>query len=140
MGFCRDVPDPDEDGAPQREHDLREVYNALRWMVRAGAPWRMIPHDGPSWHAGYDPAQRWIAAGVFEAMAHDLRTVLRRMQGRKADPSAIVLDPGAPGHAAEHARERPARRLRRGQAQERIEDPHRGGYAGLPARRDWPCT
>ena len=30
--------------APQREHDLREVFNALRWLVRAGAPWRMLPN------------------------------------------------------------------------------------------------
>ena len=78
--------------APQREHELREVYNGLRWLVRAGAPWRMIPHDLPPWHAVYDQAQRWIAAGVFEAMAHDLRTILRLLQGRKADPRAAVLD------------------------------------------------
>jgi transposase len=36
--------------APQREHDLREVFNALRWMVRAGAPWRMMPNHFPPWH------------------------------------------------------------------------------------------
>ena len=81
-----------KEDAPQREHKLREVYNALRWMVRAGAPWRMIPHDLPPWHAVYDQTQRWIAAGVFETMAHDLRTVLRLMQQRRADPSAIILD------------------------------------------------
>jgi transposase len=81
-----------KEDAPQREHQLREVYNALRWMVRAGAPWRMIPHDLPPWHAVYDQTQRWIAAGVFETMAHDLRIVLRLMQQRRADPSAIVLD------------------------------------------------
>jgi transposase len=78
--------------APQREHTLREVYNALRWIVRTGAQWRMIPHEFPPWHAVYDQAQRWIKAGVFETMAHDLRTVLRLMQGRRADPSAAVLD------------------------------------------------
>jgi transposase len=81
-----------KEDAPQREHQLREVYNALRWLVRAGAPWRMIPHDLPPWHAVYDQAQRWIAAGVFVAMTHDLRTVLRLMQRRRADPSAVILD------------------------------------------------
>jgi transposase len=81
-----------KEDAPQREHELREVFNALRWMVRAGAPWRLIPHDLPPWHAVYDQAQRWIAAGVFETMAHDLRTVLRLLQQRSADPSAIILD------------------------------------------------
>jgi transposase len=60
--------------------------------VRTGAQWRMIPHEFPPWHAVYDQTQRWIQAGVFETMAHDLRTVLRLMQGRKANPSATVLD------------------------------------------------
>jgi transposase len=81
-----------KEDALQREHELREVFNALRWIVRAGAPWRMIPHDLPPWHAVYDQMQRWIAAGVFETMAHDLRSLLRLMQGRQPDPSAVVLD------------------------------------------------
>lgn len=41
-----------EDG-PQREHDLREVFNALRWIVRAEAPWRYLPGDFPPWEAVY---------------------------------------------------------------------------------------
>src|SRR5215212_2691222 len=53
--------------APQREHPLREVFNGLRWVVRAGAPWRMLPNDLPPWPAVYQQTQRWIAAGVFEA-------------------------------------------------------------------------
>ena len=48
--------------APQRTHDLREVFNALRWIVRAGASWRMLPHDFPPWEAVYQQTRRWIAA------------------------------------------------------------------------------
>jgi transposase len=40
----------------------------------------------------YQQTQRWIKAGVFEAMVHDLRTLLRLAQGRKAQPSAVILD------------------------------------------------
>lgn len=80
------------EAAGQRRHDLRAVFDALRWLMRAGAPWRLLPGDFPPWHAVYDRAQRWIAAGVFEAMVHDLRTVLRLAQGRTPDPSAAVLD------------------------------------------------
>jgi transposase len=76
----------------QRRHDLREVFNALRWMIRAGAPWRLIPHEFPPWAAVHQQAQRWVAAGVFEAMVHDLRTVLRLATGRAPEPSAAVLD------------------------------------------------
>lgn len=78
--------------APQRTHDVREVFNALRWIVRAGASWRMLPHDFPPWEATYQQTRRWIAAGVFEAMVHDLRALLRLASGRTPDPSAAILD------------------------------------------------
>jgi transposase len=78
--------------APQREHALRAVFNALRYMVRAGCPWRMIPNDLPPWHAVYDQTQRWIAAGVFETLAHDLRKMLRLLAERAAQPSAAIID------------------------------------------------
>src|SRR5262252_1323433 len=78
--------------APQREHSLREVCNGLRWLVRAGAAWRLMPHDLPPWHTVYQQSQRWLKAGVFETMVHDLHAVLRRAQGRTAAPSAAIFD------------------------------------------------
>jgi transposase len=78
--------------APQREHGLREVFNGLRWIVRTGSPWRYLPNDLPPWEAVYQQSQRWIAAGAFEQVAHDLRQILRLMGGRAPDPSAAVLD------------------------------------------------
>lgn len=78
--------------APQREHSLREVFNGLRWMVRTGAPWRFMPGDLPPWEAVYQQSQRWIKAGVFEAMVHDLREVLRIAAGKGAKPSAAIFD------------------------------------------------
>ena len=78
--------------APQRRHDLREVFNALRWIVKAGAPWRLLPTNFPPWAAVFQQAQRWIAAGCFEAMVHDLRAILRWAEGRADDPTAVILD------------------------------------------------
>ena len=78
--------------APQRQHDLREVFNALRWLVRAGAPWRMLPNDLPPWEAVYQQSRRWLDAGCFEAMVSDLRSIIRVAQGRKGQPSAVVFD------------------------------------------------
>lgn len=92
--------------APQRHHDVREVYNALRWIVRTGAQWRMLPHEFPPWEAVYQQTQRWLAAGVFEAMVHHLRVLLRWLQGRTDQPTATILDsrtlPSTPesGHRA----------------------------------------
>ena len=81
-----------DEAAPQRAHDLREVFNAVRWLVRAGAPWRMLPHDLPPWPAVYQQTRRWLAAGSFEALLHDLRAILRLAAGRQAEPSAVILD------------------------------------------------
>jgi transposase len=78
--------------APQREHSLREVFNGLRWLARAGAPWRLLPHDLPPWHTVYQQTQRWLRAGVFETLVHDLRVLLRLAQGRNDQPSAAILD------------------------------------------------
>lgn len=78
--------------APQRAYSLREVFNGLRWLARAGAPWRMMPNDLPPWEATYQQTQRWMAAGVFEAIVHDLRMILRLAEGRTAHPSAAILD------------------------------------------------
>jgi transposase len=78
--------------APQREYSLREVFNGLRWIVRTGAQWRWLPHDLPPWPAVYQQTQRWLRAGVFESLVHDLRAVLRLAQGRNEAPSAVILD------------------------------------------------
>lgn len=78
--------------APQRAHPLREVFNGLRWIVRAGATWRMMPHDLPPWEVVYQQSQRWLRAGVFESLVHDLRELLRVATGRNARPSAAVFD------------------------------------------------
>jgi transposase len=81
-----------KEDAPQREHSLREVFNGLRWFVRAGAAWRMMPHDLPPWHTVYQQTERWLNAGVFEAIVHDLRRLLRVAEGRAPEPTAAVLD------------------------------------------------
>lgn len=78
--------------APQRVYSLREVFNGLRWIVRAGAPWRMMPNDLPPWEMVYQQTQRWIRAGVFEAIVHDLRALLRLAKGRKEQPTAAIFD------------------------------------------------
>src|SRR3954464_1062716 len=78
--------------APQRKYELREVFNGLRWMVRAGASWRMLPTNLPPWELVYQQTQRWINAGCCEAMVHDLREILRLAVGREPTPSAIILD------------------------------------------------
>ena len=78
--------------APQRDHSLREVFNGLRWLARTGAQWRMMPNDLPPWYTVYQQTQRWLNAGVFEALVHDLRMLLREIDGRMPQPSAAIFD------------------------------------------------
>ena len=101
--------------APQREHSLRDVFNALRWIVRTGTQWRYLPNDFPPWAAVYQQTQRWLAAGVFQTMVDDLRTLLRLKAGRGQEPSAAILD---------------SRTL-----QSTPESGHRGGYDGAKRRK-----
>jgi transposase len=78
--------------APQRTYPLREVFNGVRYVVKTGCPWRDLPHDLPPWDVVYHQAQRWMKAGVFERLVQDLRELLRLAAGRKAQPTAAILD------------------------------------------------
>lgn len=78
--------------APQREYSLRELFDALRYVVKTGCQWRFLPHDFPPWSAVYQQARRWQQAGCFEDAAHDLRAVLRFLAERDPEPTAVILD------------------------------------------------
>jgi transposase len=86
--FCAPYLTLMKEDAPQREHSLRAVFNA----VRVGCPWHMIPNDFPPPSSVYQQVQRGIAAGCFEALAQDLRKLLRMLAERPAQPSAAILD------------------------------------------------
>jgi transposase len=78
--------------APQREYSLREVFNGLRYIVRTGAQWRMMPNDLPPWYTVYQQTQRWLKAGAFEDMVRDLRMLIREINDRIPQPRAAILD------------------------------------------------
>src|SRR3954447_5929106 len=68
--------------APQRRYSLREAFNGLRYILKTGGQWRWMPHDLPPWPTVYQQTQRWLEAGSFEAIVHDLRAL----------PTAVVFD------------------------------------------------
>lgn len=90
--FCAPYLTLMKEAAPQRTHSLRGVFNALRWLVRAGCSWRLMPHEFAPWWVVQQQTQRWLRAGSFEAMAHDLRAILRMVQDRNPDPTAVIMD------------------------------------------------
>ena len=90
--FCAPYLTLMREDAVQRDYSLRAMFNAVRYMVRAGCPWRMIPNDLPPWSAVHQQAQRWMKAGCFEAMAHDLRKMMRLLAEKNIQPTAVILD------------------------------------------------
>src|ERR1700710_1996392 len=81
-----------KEDAPQREYPMRELFNGLRYVIRYGIAWRAMPNDLPPWHAVHQQAHRWLAAGCFEALAQDLRAILRLAAGRREEPTAAIID------------------------------------------------
>jgi transposase len=90
--FCAPYLTLMKEDAPQRDYTMRSLFNGVRYMVRAGCAWRMIPNDLPPWYAVHQQAQRWIKAGCFEALAHDLRKMLRFLAQKEPHPTAVILD------------------------------------------------
>jgi transposase len=78
--------------AGQRVYELRDVFDGLRWIVRTGSPWRYMPKDFPPWEMVYQQSRRWLKAGCFEVIVHDLRAVLRFAAGRDPEPTAAISD------------------------------------------------
>jgi transposase len=81
------------EGAGQRRHTLREVCNALRYLARSGASWRMWPNDFPPWVIVYQQTQRWMVAAAFEVKGVRSERVaarLGRAQGLAC--AAVILD------------------------------------------------
>jgi transposase len=81
-----------KEDAEQRDYALRAVFNAVRYVVRSGIAWRMMPNDLPPWNVVYQQMRRWMDAGCFEMMVNDLRMLLRVLAKRATQPTAVVID------------------------------------------------
>ena len=75
-----------------RQVDLREVVNAIRYVLRTGCAWRLMPHDFPAWQTVYGYFRRWREAGVWEQLNDDLRDAVRIEAERDTEPSAAIID------------------------------------------------
>ena len=76
----------------KREHPLREIVNAIFYVLRSGCSWRMMPHDLPPWKTVYHYFRLWQKEGVWEKVNAVLRTELRVASGRDPEPSAAIID------------------------------------------------
>jgi transposase len=73
-------------------HDLRAMCDAVAYVVKNGIEWRALPVDFPPWEAAYAFYERWNNRGLPLELIRRLRELLRQHQGRKAEPTACIVD------------------------------------------------
>lgn len=83
-------PEPAQGG--NRKYTVREIVNAIFYIVRAGCGWRLLPHDFPHWNTVYYYFRKWIANGAWKKANKELREELRKMLGKNEEPTACVID------------------------------------------------
>ena len=83
---------PAKPGGRKRTTDIREVLNAIFYLLRTGCAWRMLPHDFPNWNTVYTYFRNWRRDGTWQKLNDALRGDVRTQAGREEEPSAGVLD------------------------------------------------
>src|SRR5436305_461498 len=85
------MPRPKGHGRP-RIHSLREILNAIFYLLRSGCQWRMLPHDFPRWPTVYHYFRKWRLDGTWESINRAIREHLRVRLKRDPQPSAGIVD------------------------------------------------
>jgi putative transposase len=82
---------PKTTGRP-RLHDLREILDAVFYILRSACAWRLLPHDFPPWKTVYHYFRLWRIDGTWERLNTAIRKRLRVRLGRDPQPSAGIVD------------------------------------------------
>lgn len=83
---------PAKRGGHPRTVDIREVVNAIFYLVRSGCSWRMLPHEFPPWGTVHWYFRTWRLQGIWEEIQEALRAEVRIAEGREASPTAAIID------------------------------------------------
>lgn len=79
-------------GGRGRTTDIREVLNAVFYVLKSGCDWRMMPHDFPKWQTVYDYFNNWKEDGTWEKIHNKLRDKVRLKAGKHKQPTAGIID------------------------------------------------
>lgn len=84
------LPAPEEGGRPRR-HTVREILNAIFYLLRSGCAWRLLPHDLPPWKTVYHDFRLWRVQGIGGTIHQALHAAVRVQGGRDPQPSAAII-------------------------------------------------
>lgn len=79
-------------GGRHRGYAMREIINALQYLIRGGGAWRSLPHDLPHWQSVYHYFRSWKRDGTWLKIHDHLHEEVRRQMGRDPQPSAAIID------------------------------------------------
>jgi putative transposase len=85
------IPQAKAGGRPRKVR-IREIINAIFYILASGCAWRMMPHDFSPWSTVYSYFRDWKEAGVWEKMNQTLREKVRERYGKETTPSAAIVD------------------------------------------------
>jgi putative transposase len=83
---------PKKTGGRPRKYPIREVLNAIQYILRGGCAWRLMPHDLPHWQTAYQTFRAWGHDGTWLRIHDQLRDEIRARMGRHPQPSAAIID------------------------------------------------
>jgi transposase len=83
---------PTKPGGRNRLYSMRDIVNAIQYVLRSGCAWRMLPKDYPHWESAYHYFRCWTDDGTWQRIHDQLHQRLRRKMGRKARPSGGIID------------------------------------------------
>jgi putative transposase len=75
-----------------RKYELREIVNAILYLVKAGCQWRMLPADFPKWPIVYYYFSTWKKNGIWEDLHESLVEKIRKKQGKNEEPTVGIID------------------------------------------------
>src|SRR5215217_400921 len=136
-GLCLEghLPTPENDGRP-RVHSLREVLNAIFYIVKSGCAWRLLPHDFLPWKTVYYCFRAWRLNGTWQRMHAALLARVRVRFGKNPQPSCWWCSRQPIDH--DHWRGRGRARLRRRQEGKGKKAPPLGRHTGVGAQSEGP--
>jgi transposase len=79
-------------GGRHRGYSMREIINAIQYLIRGGGAWRSLPHDLPHWQSVYHYFRSWKRDGTWLRIHDHLHQEVRKQMGREVQPSAAIID------------------------------------------------